>query len=66
MDIKTFSISLTDEELKLLSTALIELPFKLVAPLINKINQQLQSQLSQKAQSVSPASEHVPAQTDLN
>jgi hypothetical protein len=67
MNIKTFSISLTDSELKLLSTALVELPFKDVAPMINKINEQLQAQLASEPKSSEPkSSEPLPAQADLN
>lgn len=41
---KTFDIKFTQEQLKVLNDALIEMPFKVSAPLINHINSQIQRQ----------------------
>lgn len=38
---KTYSLSLSDADLQVLAKALDEMPFKLAAPLINKINTQI-------------------------
>ena len=40
----TYNISLTDSDLQILAKALDEVAFKLAAPLINKINEQLGAQ----------------------
>lgn len=41
-----YSITLNDQELNILSAALVELPFKVAAPLVAKINQQIAKQQS--------------------
>ena len=43
-----YSITLTEQELGILSAALVELPFKVSAPLINKINRQIAEQSSKE------------------
>ena len=45
-----YTLTLTEQELNLLSSALVELPFKVVAPLIQKISGQV-------AQANAPAEE---------
>lgn len=39
-----FHLIFTEQELNIVSTALVELPFKIAAPLIQKINQQIAEQ----------------------
>ena len=41
-----YSITLSEQELNILSAALVELPFKVAAPVISKINQQIAKQQS--------------------
>lgn len=45
-----YTLTFTEQELNLLSSALVELPFKIVAPLIQKISEQV-------AQANAPAEE---------
>ncbi len=45
-----YTLTFTEQELNLLSSALVELPFKVVAPLIQKISEQV-------AQANAPAEE---------
>jgi hypothetical protein len=39
-----FTLSFTKEQMAILNAALVELPFKIVAPLIQDINAQIQQQ----------------------
>lgn len=41
-----FTLIFTKEQLQVLNAALIEIPFRVAAPLIEQINQQIQAQLS--------------------
>ena len=41
---KTFNIIFTQQQLEVLSSALVELPFKLSAPIIQHINTEIQKQ----------------------
>lgn len=43
---KQFNLTVTPEELQIIGSALEELPFKKSAPLMNKLNQQVQSQVN--------------------
>lgn len=45
-----FKIELTEDDLVLLGRLLPEHPYKLVDPLLRKINEQIQEQLAQRAQ----------------
>jgi hypothetical protein len=42
-----FNLKLTPEQLQIISAALVELPFKMAAPLIDEINKQLRQQQSE-------------------
>lgn len=44
-----YSIALTGQELSVLSAALVELPFKIAAPLVAKINRQIAEQDKRRA-----------------
>lgn len=50
---QTVILSLTHEHLQILNAALIEAPYRLVAPLINEINTQLRQQYPSGMQSTS-------------
>lgn len=52
-----YSITLTEQELGILSAALVELPFKVVAPLVAKINKQIAEQSSADRQESAPCTE---------
>ena len=39
-----YKITLTEQELSILSAALVELPFKIAAPLVERINRQIAEQ----------------------
>jgi|GEM_PF-6512075 len=41
---KQHRLTLNDEQLAVLNAALVELPYRMAAPLINSINQQLMAQ----------------------
>lgn len=43
---KTFTISLSEADFQVLNQALIQIPYKYAAPLIQKINQQIQLSMS--------------------
>lgn len=43
---KQFNLTVTSEELQIIGNALEELPFKKSAPLMNKLNQQVQQQIA--------------------
>ena len=43
-----YKLTFTQEQMSLLNQALIEMPFKVVALLIQDINQQIQSQLAEQ------------------
>ena len=49
-----YSIKLTEQELNILSAALVELPFKVAAPLVAKINQQITVQQKENEQKPVP------------
>ena len=40
----TYKIELTEQDLQILSAALGEIPFKIAAPLVDKINKQIAEQ----------------------
>lgn len=46
---KTFKLTVTSEDLQIIGTALDDLPFKKAAPLIQKLNQQIQMQTTPPA-----------------
>ena len=45
---KEFTLVLNENDLQVLQTAVMDLPFKLAAPLIQKLNEQLSKQQEQK------------------
>ena len=44
-----YTIKITEQDVSVLSAALVELPYKLSAPLIDKLNRQLIEQQADKA-----------------
>jgi len=44
----TYKIELTEQDLQILSVALGEIPFKLAAPLVEKLNKQIAEQQQPK------------------
>jgi hypothetical protein len=45
---KKFSLEFSQDQLNVLNQALIELPFRIAAPLIQQINMQIQKQFDEK------------------
>lgn len=45
---KTVTLTLTQEQLQILNAALLEVPYRLAAPLISSINNQIQRQFNQR------------------
>jgi hypothetical protein len=45
---KKTTLSFTQEQLQVLNTALLEVPYRLAAPLISSINSQIQRQFDQR------------------
>jgi hypothetical protein len=45
-----FTLELTSEEIQILDKALSEMPFRIVAPLIALINQQIQMQIKNEGE----------------
>jgi hypothetical protein len=51
---KTIALSFTQEQLKVLNTALLEVSYRLAAPLISSINSQIQRQFDQRQDDDAP------------
>ena len=47
-----YTIKITEQDISVLSTALVELPFKVSAPLIDKLNRQIAEQRASKPENV--------------
>lgn len=45
---KTITLTFTEQQIQILNAALIEVPYRLAAPLISSINSQIQDQAKQK------------------
>lgn len=45
---KTLTLAFTQEQLQVLNTALLEVPYRLAAPLISSINSQIQQQFQRE------------------
>lgn len=52
-----YTLTFTEQELNLLSSALVELPFKVVAPLIQKISEQVAQANAPAEEQTAPAEE---------
>lgn len=50
-----FTLTLNQDDINKLSEALGNMPFKMVAPLVNKLNQQLGAQVAAQAKTSLPA-----------
>jgi hypothetical protein len=62
---KPITLSFTQEQLQVLNTALLEVPYRLAAPLISSINSQIQQQFNQREDNEAPTgSNHNLPQTD--
>jgi hypothetical protein len=51
---KTVTLTLTQEQLQVLNAALLEVPYRLAAPLISSINSQIQQQFNQREDDDAP------------
>ena len=51
---KTITLSFTQEQLQVLNAALLEVPYRLAAPLISSINAQIQQQFNQREDDDTP------------
>lgn len=51
---KPITLSFTQEQLQVLNTALLEVPYRLAAPLISSINSQIQRQFDQREDDDAP------------
>ena len=51
---KTVSLTFTQEQLQVLNTSLLEVPYRLAAPLIASINSQIQQQFNQREDDDAP------------
>jgi len=62
---KTVSLTFTQEQLQVLNASLLEVPYRLAAPLIASINSQIQQQFNQREDDDTPTgSNHNLPQTD--
>lgn len=50
----TLTLAFTQEQLQVLNTALLEVPYRLAAPLISSINSQIQRQFNQREDDDAP------------
>ncbi len=61
------TLSFTQEQLQVLNAALLEVPYRLAAPLISSINNQIQQQFNQREDDDAPTgSNHNLPQTDAS
>lgn len=61
------TLSFTQEQLQVLNTALLEVPYRLAAPLISSINNQIQQQFNRREDDDAPTgSNHNLPQTDAS
>ena len=51
---KPITLSFTQEQLQVLNAALLEVPYRLAAPLISSINSQIQQQFNQREDNDGP------------
>jgi hypothetical protein len=51
---KHITLSFTQEQLQILNAALVEVPYRLAAPLISSINSQIQQQFNQREDDDNP------------
>ena len=64
---KSITLTFTQEQLQVLNTALLEIPYKLAAPLISSINSQIQRQFDKREDDEAPTgSNHNLPQTDAS
>jgi hypothetical protein len=64
---KSIALTFTQEQLQILNTALLEVPYRLAAPLISSINSQIQKQFNQRQDDEAPTgSNHNLPQTDAS
>jgi hypothetical protein len=64
---KPITLSFTQEQLQVLNAALLEIPYRLAAPLISSINSQIQQQFNQREDDEAPTgSNHNLPQTDAS
>lgn len=49
-----YTLKFTEQEMQVLNAAIVELPFKIVAPLVKSINEQLVAAQGEVRESVSP------------
>jgi hypothetical protein len=55
---KTFTITLSEADLQVVNQALVQIPYKYAAPLIQKINQQIQLSVSNTQDFEDSAKQH--------
>ena len=63
---KSITLSFTQEQLQILNTALLEVPYRLAAPLIASINSQIQRQFEREDDDAPTGSNHNLPQTDAS
>jgi len=61
---KLIAITFTQEQLQVLNTALLEIPYKLAAPLISSINSQIQRQFDQREEQQTGSNNNLPVTDD--
>ena len=57
-------ISFSKNELQILNTALLEVPYRLAAPLISSINSQIQQQFNQREEEQTGSNNNLPVTDD--
>ena len=61
---KPITLSFTQEQLQVLNTALLEVPYRLAAPLISSINSQIQRQFDQREEEQTGSNNNLPVTDD--
>lgn len=63
---KPITLSFTQEQLQVLNAALVEVPYRVAAPLISSINSQIQRQFDQREDDAPTGSNHNLPVTDAS
>ena len=57
---KTFQLTFNEQQLQILNAALVEMPFKMSAPIINHINAEIQKSFDRATDEKTPSGQIIP------
>jgi hypothetical protein len=64
IDMKTVTLTFTQEQLQVLNAALMEIPYRAAAPLISSINSQIQRQFDEREEQQTGSNNNLPVTDD--